>query len=149
WKRRRRSAERRSPLAATMPWNPDIDVVDRAGSSPREEARSDRGRAGVRFALNAGGRGVSVVLLGLGHSGCLVPQSVEQNDNASRQHTVPIIDLSSLPSYLSSPSIPVYLQGTDDVRPQWHSHPTTRTVSCAIFRSCSDLTARRSRSSWT
>jgi len=63
-----------------------------------------------------------VVLLGLGLSGCLVPQSVEQNDNASRQHTVPIIDLSSLPSYLSSPSIPVYLQGTDDVGPQCHCH---------------------------
>ncbi|TMB32581.1 MAG: hypothetical protein E6J61_07280 [Deltaproteobacteria bacterium] len=47
---------------------------------------------------------------------------MEQNDNASRQHTVPIIDLSSLPSYLSSPSIPVYLQGTDDVGPQCHCH---------------------------
>jgi hypothetical protein len=63
---------------------------------------------------------VSVVLLGVGFSGCLVPQSVDAND--TRPHTVPIIDLTSLPLYFASPSVPLYLQGSDDRAQQCHCH---------------------------
>jgi hypothetical protein len=57
-------------------------------------------------------RGVVVALLGAGLSACLVPQSVDPD--VTRPHTVPIVDLRSLPAYMFSPEVQVYLPGSTD-----------------------------------
>jgi hypothetical protein len=59
---------------------------------------------------------VPVALFAL--SACLVPQSVDPV--TTRPHTVPTIDLASLPGYMYSPEVPIYLQGPADtsVSPQ-------------------------------
>jgi len=57
-------------------------------------------------------RSILLALLGAGLSACLVPQSVDGAD--TRQHTVPVIDLSSLPSYFLAPTTPLYKQAQDD-----------------------------------
>jgi hypothetical protein len=61
-----------------------------------------------------------VVLLGVGFAACLVPQSVDPND--TRPHTVPTIDLVSLPSYFLTPAIPLYLATETDKAQQCHCH---------------------------
>ena len=104
-----------------MSWNPDRAVADRQGTGAPEAMDRPCGGwigAGAALALStcAKGRGVSkvvaVALLAL--SACLVPQSVDPAD--TRTHTVPIIDLRNLPTYLLTPVVPVYLQGTDDLK---------------------------------
>ena len=55
---------------------------------------------------------VLVALLAAAVSACLVPQSVDSND--TRQHTVPVIDLASLPPYFMAPTNPLYKQAQDD-----------------------------------
>jgi hypothetical protein len=104
-----------------MSWNPDKAVVDRQRTRAREARDRPCGGwigAGAALALStcAKGRGVSkvvpVALLAL--SACLVPQSVDPAE--TRTHTVPIIDLSNLPTYLLTPVVPVYLQGSDDLK---------------------------------
>jgi hypothetical protein len=57
-------------------------------------------------------RGILVALLAAGLSACLVPQSVDAAD--TRLHTVPVIDLSSLPNYFMAPTNPLYKQAQDD-----------------------------------
>jgi hypothetical protein len=100
--------------------NPDTTVVDR----PRRPAADfadwpfyRRIRAGVPLAVpgcekgRRMSRGVVLALLAAGSSACLVPQSVDAN---SSQHTVPVIDVSSVPNYFMTPTIPTYLQSPED-----------------------------------
>jgi len=104
-----------------MPLNPDRFVVDRADRGtfdPANRPSSEGIRAGAPLALEIieKGRGVFrgllVALLAVASSACLVPQSVDAN---SSQHTVPVIDLSSVPLYAMSPTpIPTYLQTPKD-----------------------------------
>jgi hypothetical protein len=81
-----------------------------------------------------------VVLLGLGLAGCLVPQSVDSND--TRPHTVPIIDLASLPLYFMSPTVPLYLQGSNDVTQQCHCHLQVTVPAVKDIDPTVDLQAR-------
>jgi hypothetical protein len=57
-------------------------------------------------------RGILLALLAAGLSACLVPQSVDADN--TKPHTVPVIDLSSLPSYFLAPTTPLYKQTQDD-----------------------------------
>jgi len=104
-----------------MPQNPDrsvVDFADPAGRDPGNLPSSEGIRAGAPLALEIGekGRGVFrgllVALLALGSSACLVPQSVDSSDTTP--HTVPVIDLSSLPIQFMTPSNILYKQTTGD-----------------------------------
>jgi hypothetical protein len=56
---------------------------------------------------------VTVLLLSVALSGCLVPQSVDPD--TTRLPTVPVIDLSQLPSHMLIPMLPLYKQSQVDV----------------------------------
>jgi len=104
-----------------MPQNPDrsvVDCADRPGCGAANRPSSQGIRAGAPLALERveKGRGVFrgllVALLALGSSACLVPQSVDASDTTP--HTVPVIDLSSLPIQFMTPSNILYKQTDND-----------------------------------
>jgi hypothetical protein len=67
---------------------------------------------GSRFALKKLA-GIGVLAIILFAEGCLVPQSVDPT--TTRPHTVPRVDLISLPRYLLAPFVPLDPQGPADV----------------------------------
>jgi len=104
-----------------MPPNPDRSVADCAVQAARDRVNrpsSQEMRAGAPLALERAEkgrgvfRGVLVALLAVGSSACLVPQSVDPSETAP--HTVPVIDLSSLPPHFMTPSNILYKQKQGD-----------------------------------
>jgi hypothetical protein len=101
-----------------MPSNRDRAVVDLPARSVSEGFRPEGNRCGSRIAFLPGGEGrgvsgaVTVLLLSFALSSCLVPQSVDPD--TTRLPTVPVIDLTQLPSHMLIPMIPLYKQSDVD-----------------------------------